>query len=100
MSASENAAAARTQATTGSSVLRMLAVLAPTSGRAKRKAVIGTTVQTTASVAMTSVPVGSSAWSDPVATPKPVVLVAAPVVTSAARTSGSTRRVTPSATST
>ena len=78
----------------------MLAVLAPTSGRANRNAVIGMTVETMASVAMTSAPVGSSACSEPVATPNPVVLVAAPVATSAARTSGSTRRVTPSATRT
>lgn len=78
----------------------MLAVLAPTSGSARRNAAIGMTVQTMASATTTSAPVPSTACNAPVAVPKSVVLVAAPDVTSAARTSGSTRRVTPSATST
>ena len=75
-------------------------MLAPTKGSESRNAPIGTTVQTTASARISSAPVGDGACSELVATPAAVIVSAAPVLTSAASSSGSTRRVTPSATST
>ncbi len=89
---------ARPPVTTGSTVEAIDAVAGPTFGRPVRKALMATTVETTARAAIQAYPVAAKCrLSEPVAAPATVRLAAAPVAMSALRTNGSRRVRTRSA---
>ncbi len=91
-------AMARPTVTTGSMVETIEAVAGPTFGSPTRKALIATTVETTARAPIQAHAAGARCRSsEPLAAPTAAKLVAAPVLMSALSTNGSRRSSTRSA---